>query len=128
MIYDLWYRISRTVFPFISFKRYNEICDDYDAMINKQFDCIESQEDIIEDLRNQIGRLNDELNAMWYPVSSCDGIVISVDLPATVESFEPIAGKSVEAGGVFYATLTDEEDIARMDNEGPVNPAQWKKD
>jgi hypothetical protein len=121
MIYDFWYRLSRTIFPFISLKRYNEICDDYDAMLNEQFNCIESQAGQIRDLHNK-------LDAMWYPVSSCDGIVISVDLPATVESFEPIAGKSVEAGGVFYATLTDEEDIARMDNEGPVNPAQWKKD
>lgn len=120
MLYDLWYRISRTLFPFISLKRYHEICDDYETVIDKQFDCIESQAETIQDLSN-------ELDAN-YPLVALDDIMVSVEGMPDYPEIEPIEGKSVTASGIFQAIEDDEYGIARMDTDGSVDPNRYGRD
>jgi hypothetical protein len=105
-LYGVWYRVSRTVFPFVSLRRYNKVLDEYD--------------DNLDTLQEAYDQLAEEL----------DAALIQLD---DMASLPPIEDFMVTIPGVAVITEShvpytdDDHAIANMQNDGVIDPNHYRE-
>lgn len=105
-LYGVWYRVSRTVFPFVSLKRHNQILDSYDAELDA--------------LQEAYDQLAEELDAALLQIDDMAPLPPIEDFTVTIPGVAVITESHVPYTDYDHA-------VADMENDGVIDPNHYRE-